>query len=433
MFERRNPEVNSGQIGQELLSIYHKRQESIDRSDQLIEEVTDTPEKTAAEFAQSYYETFYDTPAKQMLWNAEYYIPKVEQFGKTYSRLRHFDSAILSIDVAEAYATVMPDEGWRVIQAMPDSREKIEALAKFGVQSDPIFIEQARRLAYALDPTYLHARHNSLMAIADFGSDDYSLELAHKEAVAYLNSTDKEDGWDIVDYFTDEASLGHARALLLAKKFILQNLDHAGTNRDHCIEEMALISYIDELVNRGHIPVRLGLEPTDMMLYESVEANWQDALMKNVASISSLQKAGIELPRFDALYRSLHMLHSQARDYTDLKTGDAMINYIDAQANAYAQRLMAEKDLDALEDLHNKTDQIDRSHLLPHKEHAAKVEAFRKGRDYAMIASIIGRRTVEEEIEIENLDASHMLAALNKIGLIRGLCLAGVGLNSVQA
>ncbi|HEU5004782.1 MAG TPA: hypothetical protein VFT49_01710 [Candidatus Saccharimonadales bacterium] len=429
MFGRRNTEVSSRQVGQELSIIYGARQQSVDRSDELIEQVTDTPAKTAAEFAQSYYETFFDTPAKQMLWTAEGYISSVEAAHAFYFKIRDVADT-LKIDLVESLSTVMPDEGWRVLQTIPDGPEKVEALAKFGKNTDPVFIQQARTLAYRLDPDYRRSRVNNLLRIADFAQDDFALELVYQEAKRDLGSQAKDDvDWETVDYFINAASLGHAPALVEAKRLVLANLGRVKVHESHWLEEMTLVSYIDELMKRGALPTRAAPQPQDMPAYEQVEARWQDSLMKRRDQITAKLHEGVELPAFDCLTHDMYSIAIDAKNYSTLQTPSEIVAYINAKAEEYAQALMS-RGLEEFPAITLAADQPGVTYGIPPQQLLQNIKDFRA--QWRKVVLPGPRRTDEEEADLYNGSNIRMFRALNRIAVFRALCLAGVGLNSPQ-
>lgn len=423
MFEHRDQQAKSQQVGGELLEIFRSRQQSVDQSDRMIEGVTDTPEKSAAEFAQSYYETWYNTPALKMLCQAEQYLPNIAESHEFYYRMLYNDQEIFKIDLVEALSIVMPDEAWRILQTIPEGKPKIEALAKMGNNTDRVFIKQARELALKLDS---YDRVSNLLKVADFARDDTALELAYQEASASSRKQSYSE-WQAADSYINIASLGHGPALLEAKRLVLENFGKVKSHTYHWLEEMALVSYIDELSKRGNIPKRGTVDIDQMPDYESIESIWLDTLMKHRSEVSAELQKDVELPRFDEFSRSLYSIALDAEKCSTLKNAYAVASYVDDKAEEYAALLMS-SGLDTLEGIKAAADNPGLTYSRSKEELLQRVRTFRHQWAKSLMILPGPCRSDEEEAEIYNKDNVRMFKALNRISVFRGLLLAGVGL-----
>lgn len=426
------PALSSQEYGEEIGQLLEFRQGVLQRQQEDTARFNrlDSPELNERLWRQAYYEVNINTPSKRVLWSAEEAVQTLTdevQSEHTDIYFHRFKPATLLPLIVEGYAAVSPGEGYRLISAMPDDEIKVEAMARFGKALDSGFVLRALQLALRISQNDYYDRHDVLLNVADFGGDDAALHTVFKNVIQEGTNTGFGE-WEHVDNLIKLASLGHAPALLLLKEQLprFKTEGHESHEDDHWLGETALVAYIDELVKRGEIPVRVATEEKDASRLRAAESAWQDYLMQNRHGIQDKLKKGVYLPRFDRLADSFPMMQHHIADCTSFKTENDTLRYIDNMAEKYGGVILSKGERVIPRLWSKDIGKFDKSLRRPEKELKQDYEntvQMMGGR--AMASYLMGRQsTFEHDLEIHNGYFRDTMVLLNKVALIKAMASA---------
>jgi hypothetical protein len=390
----------------------------------------DSPQLQTRLYEQSYYELYYDTPSKQLLWNAEKLISSVipeDDYSSSASwKLQKVNLSCLTIDLIEAYAQIMPTEGYDRLQAMSNGPQKVEALARFGNFTDSIFIEQAKDLALQLRDAGVgyFDRYRMFLVIAESANDEKSLDIAYRNLLAERARKPPYGDWDYFETLTEVASLGHLPALLLVKQQLLSVIAQGHSSElEHWIEQAALVEYVDGLVKRHMLPTRVIQQDVSEIEAQQIERDWQKFLLSNKPAIVQVLQKGIQLPRFDALAREFYLHQDDIKNCTSLVSVNDTLEYIQIKTNEYAVQIIQDGPQFVTELLKD-TQVADDKYKQPREDIQKEYERFSE-EDILSYRSLINiDYSLEKAIAARDQEFGATIPFLNRLALVRGVIAA---------
>lgn len=397
-----------------------ERAQMFEETAQYIKSLRDPSPAVMAELReQTYRELFFSNPHMELMWQAERLIPECS--AEHYSMWSRHLPKIAEIDVVEAYGFIDPVEGYRFLGKMEDSVYKVEAMAKFGRVTSPVFIQRARELARRLpkDGFVSPSWERMFIHIAELGNDTKSLQIAYRSILEsdrlYTNHA----------LLIRMSAMGHMAALQQLKHLLCQ--DDGPRTKD-----IAQLVLIEEEIHKGNIPIRVPLSQKDPVRSEKLEQTWQDLVMNNREAVVEILRQPLELPahsEFDsAVYGSGSMLYAEIMKDSRLETPDQYQNYIYSTLTNYAERL-AKQGLGALDELLAQIENVS-EYCITEKQLKEKSERDRAVLEHLRQKGMVFFTPNPEHVERKLIEDSlrNSMTPVNMLCLVRALCVTAVRL-----